>query len=87
MLSILDSAMAEISTRVTVLGAAQNKLESAASSIEVATVNQTSSLSTIRDADISEESTAFIQQQIIQSAASTLLATANQTPSIALDLI
>ena len=87
MLSILDSAMAEISTRVTVLGAAQNKLESAASSIEVATVNQTSSLSTIRDADISEESTAFIQQQIIQSAASTLLATANQSPSIALDLI
>ena len=87
MLSVLDAAMAEISSRVTVLGAAQNKLESAANSLEVATVNQTSSLSTIRDADIAEESTSYIQQQIVQSAAATLLATANQSPSIALDLI
>ncbi len=87
MLSIIDAAMANISSRVTVLGAAQNKLQSALSSIEVATINQTSSLSTIRDADIAEESTAYIQKQIIQNAASTLLATANQTPSIALDLI
>lgn len=87
MLSVLDAAMAEISSRVTVLGAAQNKLQSAADSLEVATVNQTSSLSTIRDADIAEESTSYIQQQIVQSAAATLLATANQSPSIALDLI
>lgn len=87
MLSIIDTAMAEVSSRVTLLGAAQNKIESAASAIEVATINQTSSLSTIRDADVAEESTNYIQQQIIQSAAATLLATANQTPSIALDLI
>ena len=87
MLSVLDEAMANVSSRVTILGAAQNKIESAASSIEVATINQTSSLSTIRDADVAEESTNYIQQQIIQNAASTLLATANQTPSIALDLI
>lgn len=87
MLSVIDNAMSTISERVTILGAAQNKLESAASSIDVATINQTSSLSTIRDADVAEESTSYIQQQIIQSAASTLLATANQSPSIALDLI
>ena len=87
MLSIIDAAMANVSGRVTVLGAAQNKLESAASSIDVATINQTSSLSTIRDADIAEESTSYIQKQIIQNAAATLLSTANQTPSIALDLI
>jgi flagellin len=62
-------------------------LQSALSSIEVAKINQTSSLSTIKDADIAEESTSYIQKQIIQNAASTLLATANQTPSIALDLI
>ena len=87
MLSVLDDAMANISSRVTVLGAAQNRLQSALSSVEVAKINQTSSLSTIKDADIAEESTAYIQKQIIQNAASTLLATANQTPSIALDLI
>lgn len=87
MLDVLDEAMANVSARVTTLGAAQNKLQSAASSIEVATINQTSSLSTIRDADIAEESTSYIQKQIIQNAAATLLSTANQTPSIALDLI
>lgn len=87
MLTFIDQAMANISSRVTVLGAAQNKLQSALSSIEVAKINQTSSLSTIKDADIAEESTSYIQKQIIQNAASTLLATANQTPSIALDLI
>jgi len=87
MLTFIDQAMANVSARVTTLGAAQNKLQSAASSIEVATINQTSSLSTIRDADIAEESTSYIQKQIIQNAAATLLSTANQTPSIALDLI
>ena len=49
--------------------------------------NLASSRSTIRDADIAEVSSHYIQQQILQQASSTLLATANQTPSIALQLI
>ena len=47
----------------------------------------TVSRSTIRDADIAEVSSHYIQQQILQQASATLLATANQTPSIALQLI
>ncbi len=86
-LSLLDAAIDNISTRVTSLGASQNRLESAIDSISVTTENLTSSLSTVKDADIAEESTRYLQAQILQSAATTLLSTANQTPSIALQLI
>ncbi len=86
-LTAIDKAITDISDRVTDIGAAQNRLESAATSIEVQSENLTSSLSTIRDADIAEVSSTFIQAQILQQASATLLATANQTPSIALSLV
>ena len=86
-LTLIDEAISSISGRVTDIGSAQNRLESAATAIEVQTENLTSSLSTIRDADIAEESSSYIQAQILQQAAATLLATANQTPSIALNLV
>lgn len=87
MLEKIDEVINEISGRVTTLGAAQNRIESAIESIGVQTENITSSLSTLRDADIAEESSNFIQAQILQQAAATLLSTANQTPSIALNLL
>ena len=86
-LSTIDAAIDEISGRVTTLGASQNRLESALDAISVTSENLTSSLSTVKDADVANESTNYIQAQILQSAATTLLATANQTPSIALQLI
>ena len=87
MLTKIDSVINVISERVTTLGAAQNRIESAIESIGVQSENITSSLSTLRDADIAEESSNYIQAQILQQAAATLLSTANQTPSIALNLI
>ena len=87
MLDDIDNVINTISSRVTTLGAAQNRIESATESIAVQTENLTSSLSTLRDADIAEESSNFIQAQILQQAAATLLSTANQTPSIALNLL
>lgn len=86
-LESIDDAIKNISNRVTTLGASQNRLDSAINSIQVTTENLTSSLSTVRDADIASESTRYLQAQILQSAATTLLSTANQTPSIALQLI
>ena len=77
----------QLSEKSTQLGAVQNRLDSAIESIEVNLNNLTSSLSTIRDADIAEVSSQYIQQQILQQASATLLATANQSPSIALQLI
>ncbi len=87
MLDFIDKAMAAISTKSTTLGAAQNRIDSAIESIAVQSENITSSLSTLRDADVAEESSKYIQSQILQQAAATLLATANQSPSIALNLI
>ena len=87
MLNVIDGVINEISSRVTTLGAAQNRIDSAIESIAVQSENITSSLSTLRDADIAEESSNYIQAQILQQAAATLLATANQTPSIALNLL
>ena len=87
MLDVIDNVINEISARVTTLGAAQNRIDSAIESISVQSENITSSLSTLRDADIAEESSNYIQAQILQQAAATLLSTANQTPSIALNLL
>ena len=87
MLTTLDDILASLSNKQTELGAVQNRLESALESISVSYENLVSSHSTIRDADVAEESSAYIRNQILQQAAATLLATANQTPSIALQLL
>ena len=87
MLGTLDRVIDRISDRITTLGAAQNRIESAIESIGVQSENITSSLSTLRDADVATESSNYIKAQILQQASATLLATANQSPSIALNLL
>ena len=87
MLEIVDNVINRISSRVTTLGAAQNRVESAIESINVQSENILSSLSTLRDADVAEESSNYLKAQILQQASATLLATANQQPSIALNLL
>ena len=87
MLAVLDKAISTITERTTLLGATQNRLESASDALQVQSDNLTSSLSTVRDADVAAESSAYISAQILQSASASLLSTANQTPSIALNLI
>ena len=87
MIGFIDNAIDEISKRVTKIGAAENRVNSALSSIDVQSQNLTSSLSTLRDTDVASESSKYIQAQILQQASATLLSTANQTPSIALNLI
>lgn len=83
----LDEAIAQITEKQTQIGAMQNRFSSVLTSIEVNNENITSALSTIRDADIAKESSAYIRAQILQQASATLLAVANQTPNIALSLI
>ena len=87
MLKFIDEAINEISERATKIGAAQNRVESAITALDVQSQNLTSSLSTLRDTDVAAESSNYIQQQILQQASATLLSTANQLPSIALNLI
>lgn len=76
-----------LSNKQTELGAVENRLNSALESIAIAYDNLVSTRSTIRDADVAEESSVMIRSQILQQAAATLMATANQSPSIALQLL
>ena len=69
------------------LGSTENRLNSALDEISTQYENLVSSRSTLQDADIAEVSSEYIRQQILQQASATLLATANQSPSIALQLI
>ena len=87
MLDQIDKVINRISSRITTLGAARNRIDSAVESISVQSENITSSLSTLRDADVATESSNYIKAQILQQASATLLATANQSPSIALNLL
>ena len=86
-LNKIDGLISKVSQKQTELGAAQNRLESALDSISTNIENLTKSRSTLKDADISKVSSEFIRQQILQQAAATLMSTANQSPSIALQLI
>ena len=65
----------------------QNRLLSVLEEINTKQDNLISMQSTIRDADIAEVSSEYIRQQILQQASATLLATANQTPAIAIQLL
>ena len=87
MFSTIDELISRVNERQTTLGAYQNRLESALAEISIQYENLISSRSTIRDADIAEESSEYIKMQILQQASATLLATANQTPAIALQLL
>ena len=64
-----------------------NRLDSAIESTDVQRENLVEANSTIKDADVATESSNYIKYQILQQSTATLLATANQMPSIALNLI
>ena len=83
----VDSCLSAINLKQSELGAVENRLESVLDSLQVSIENTTSSLSTIKDADIAKVSSEFIRAQILQQASATLLATANQLPSVALGLL
>ena len=86
-LALIDTMLENINSKQIEFGSVQNRLDSVIESLSINIDNLTSSLSTIRDADIAEVSSIYIQQQILQQASATLLATANQSPAIALQLL
>jgi flagellin len=83
----VDDALKNVTDRTTKIGGYQSAITSAIDSANVMATNLTSSSSMIKDADIAEESSNYIKNQILQQASATLLATANQAPSIALNLV
>ncbi|HNW25447.1 MAG TPA: flagellin [Candidatus Gastranaerophilaceae bacterium] len=81
------TALTNITNRQTKIGAFQNRLSAAGKNLTVQQTNLTAANSTIKDADVAEESANYVKNQILQSASASLLAAANQAPSIALKLI
>jgi len=87
LLADIDTAITNVIERTTKIGAASNRLDALSEGLDVQKTNMTSALSTVKDADIAEESAKYVQQQILQSASATLLTQANSAPQIALTLI
>ena len=83
----LDTAINDITSRKSLIGSTQNRLESALDTLSIQFENLSSAKSIITDADIAAEASKFTQQQILQQVSTSLLAQANQAPSIALSLI
>ena len=83
----IDKAIDNVSLRVTEIGAYMNRLDSTLAATDVQRENLTQSISTLRDTDVAKESSNYIKYQILQQSAASLLATANQQPQIALNLL
>lgn len=86
-LDTVDLAVDDVTKRATEIGAYMNRVDSAVDSLAVQGDNLTGAKSLIKDADIAAVSSEFIAAQILQQAGASMLTTANQTPSIALNLI
>lgn len=86
-IATIDNFLNIIENEQTKIGTIENRLMSVLDEISTKYENLASSLSTIHDADIAEVSSEYIKQQILQQACATLMATANQSPSLALQLL
>lgn len=83
----VDNMLKYLQNSQSVVGSAENRLMSVLDEISMSYENLISAQSTLRDADVAKESSHYIRYQILQQASATLLSVANQTPSVALNLL
>lgn len=83
----LDSVLATVNETRANLGASQNRFSSVIRSNENTAQNVSASRSRIEDTDYAAESANLARNNVLQQAASSLLAQANQQPQIALSLL
>ena len=86
-ISTLDSAINAVSTARTSIGSLQSRLESATRTLGVAAENAAAANSRIADADIAQSMSELVRAQILQQAGISVLAQANQAPSLVLQLL
>ena len=86
-LSFIDEGLAFISSARANLGALQNRLQTTSESLATAEENFAAANSRIRDTDIAAESTALAKNNILMSAATSVLAQANTQQQLALKLL
>ena len=86
-LSNIDKFIQVIDSRRSELGALQNRMESTIRNQANISENEADARSRIRDTDFASETAALTQNNIIQQASQSVLAQANQRPTIALSLL
>ena len=86
-LSVVDSALAQVSNQRSILGATGNRLQDAISTIQAFTEQLSAADSRIKDVDVAEETSALARANILQQAGVSVLAQANQQPQLALKLL
>ena len=84
---VFDYAISRISSQRSNLGAIQNRLEHTVSNLKQTAENLTASESRIRDVDMALEMTTFTKNNILNQAAQSMLAQANQLPQGILQLL
>ncbi len=86
-LSEIDTAITAVDTYRSTLGAMVNRLNYAADNLTNVSTNTSASRSRIMDTDYASATTELARSQIIQQAATAMLAQANQSPSAVLSLL
>ena len=84
---ILDTGLQYLLDAATMVGAQNRRLEFTAENITTETENLTASESTISDADMAKEMTAYTKANILAQASQAVLAQANQNHSMILSLL
>jgi flagellin len=83
----LDQAISDVSKSRANLGAVQNRLEHTIENLAVSSENLQASESRIRDADMAHEMVGFTRSNVLQQAATSILAQANQMSQGVLSLL
>ncbi|WP_459945929.1 flagellin [Desulfocastanea catecholica] len=83
----IDGALGQINRIRGDLGALQNRFESTISNLNNVSENLSAARSRILDADIAQETSAMTKGNILQQAGVSILAQANTTPQLALQLL
>ena len=86
-LTYIDQFIQAVDTKRAALGAMQNRMESTIRNQANISENEADARSRIRDTDFASETAALTQNNIIQQASQSVLAQANQRPTIALSLL
>ncbi len=86
-LESVDKALHSVNDYRASLGAAQNRLHSAANNLNIQIENLAEAHSRIADTDIAEESSKLARASLLQNAGAAVLAQANSAPNVALKLL
>jgi flagellin len=86
-LAVIDNAISQVSAARSSIGAVQNQMTYTSANIQTAITNITASRSNLTDADLATQVTAMTQDQILSSAATSVLAQANSAPQAILKLL